>query len=309
MIRWAVITILGACLWQGASSASSDLSSKLLARSRRIQRDLPQQYCNNTLQGRAAVTDDQGFYCTRENFNSQTGCCAKGVQFSCETCSSDNLCCEEYERCVSCCLSPSYKAKDLVQSESRSPGRADTGRWASAFDLCKGKCRTTSHSTVHENAYLSGLHHCFSESGKPTTPGPPLPQLPKGLTAVPAAKGQSCTSACDNANHVCSPSSFRYLNDCNMLRRYFACEAGCDTDSGLEQPSYMVASAPKLQRPTICRVLDLQSPASEFSCDGVHANVQRLCPCLAPSTTYSSSSSSSTSASSKAQGQASQAFA
>ncbi len=77
-----------------------------------------------------------------------------------------------------------------------------------------------------------------------------------------------------------------------MLRQHFACEAGCDSDNGLEQPSYMVASAPKLQRPTICRVMDLQSPSSEFSCDGVHTNVQRLCPCLAPVSSVSSATSS-----------------
>lgn len=295
MICQAVqITLLVLCLLPtNAPAATQEPATRLPARSRRIHRDLkPEPYCNNTVQGRAAVTDHQGFYCTRDNLDSHTGCCIKGQQYSCETCSSENLCCEEYERCVSCCLSPSYRAKDLIKSQTRSAGRAETGYWDSVFELCKGKCRTTAHSTVHENAYLSGLHHCFSESGKPTTPGPPLLELPKGLTAVPAAKGQSCTAACENANHACSLSGFRYLNDCNMLRQHFACEAGCDADSGLEQPSYMVASAPKLQRPTICRVLDLQSPTSEFGCDGVHANAQRLCPCLAPSLSASSASTS-----------------
>ncbi|KAK9833205.1 hypothetical protein WJX74_010274 [Apatococcus lobatus] len=115
------ITLLVACLLPGLASAAQEHRARLPASSRRIHRDLkPEPYCNNTVQGRAAVTDDQGFYCTRDNLNSQTGCCLKGQQYSCETCSSYNLCCEEYERCVSCCLSPSYRAKDLLKSQSRS---------------------------------------------------------------------------------------------------------------------------------------------------------------------------------------------
>ncbi len=170
--------------------AAPDTAARLHPGARRIHRELkPEQYCNNTVQGRGAVTDDQGFYCTRDNFNSQTGCCTRGQQYSCETCSSDNLCCEEYERCVSCCLSPSYRAKDWVQAENRSPGRPDTGRWASAFDLCKGKCRTTAHSTVHENAYLSGLHHCFSESGKPTHTRATLTRAAQGPDSSPCSQG------------------------------------------------------------------------------------------------------------------------
>ena len=43
--------------------------------------------------------------------------------------------------------------------------RPETGHWGSVFEYCRGKCRTSSKSTVHENAYLSPLHHCFSASG------------------------------------------------------------------------------------------------------------------------------------------------
>ena len=45
--------------------------------------------------------------------------------------------------------------------------REETGHWETPFEFCKGKCRTTSRSTVHENAYLSPRHHCFSASGTP----------------------------------------------------------------------------------------------------------------------------------------------
>ncbi len=44
--------------------------------------------------------------------------------------------------------------------------RSETGRWGSPFEYCRGKCRTSSKSTVHENAYLDSHHHCFSQSGK-----------------------------------------------------------------------------------------------------------------------------------------------
>ena len=43
--------------------------------------------------------------------------------------------------------------------------RPETGRWGSVFEYCRNKCRTSSKSTVHENAYLSPQHHCFSASG------------------------------------------------------------------------------------------------------------------------------------------------
>ncbi|KAK9814096.1 hypothetical protein WJX72_000564 [[Myrmecia] bisecta] len=171
------------CLSRSASSASyrKPWRRKLLIR------DIPQPHlgshaagCNNTAQGRSAVADDRGFLCLRKDFDSSTGCCVTGEQFSCKTCLLDNKCCEEFEQCVSCCLAPQHDAATVVANVFRSNGRPETGRWNSAFEYCRGKCRTTSRSTVHENAYLDTHHHCFSESGKPTTPGPPTPKLPAG---------------------------------------------------------------------------------------------------------------------------------
>ena len=54
----------------------------------------------------------------------------------------------------------------MLEAHKRSLCRPETGSWASAFAYCRGKCRTSSHSTVHENAYLDTQHHCFSPSGK-----------------------------------------------------------------------------------------------------------------------------------------------
>ena len=54
----------------------------------------------------------------------------------------------------------------MLEAHKRPLCRPETGNWASAFAYCRGKCRTSSHSTVHENAYLDTQHHCFSPSGK-----------------------------------------------------------------------------------------------------------------------------------------------
>jgi SREBP regulating gene protein len=43
--------------------------------------------------------------------------------------------------------------------------REETGRWPNVFEYCRGKCRTSARSTVHENAYLAPDIHCFSELG------------------------------------------------------------------------------------------------------------------------------------------------
>jgi len=45
------------------------------------------------------------------------------------------------------------------------PCRSETGQWSSTFEYCRGKCRTTSNSTVNENAYLATNKHCFSPLG------------------------------------------------------------------------------------------------------------------------------------------------
>ena len=52
--------------------------------------------------------------------------------------------------------------------------RPETGLWATTFEYCRNKCRTSSKSTVHENAYLSTYHHCFSATGAPHTPSLPI---------------------------------------------------------------------------------------------------------------------------------------
>ena len=63
--------------------------------------------------------------------------------------------------CISC-----RQESTVLEAHKQPLCRPETGSWASAFAYCRGKCRTSSHSTVHENAYLDTQHHCFSPSGK-----------------------------------------------------------------------------------------------------------------------------------------------
>jgi hypothetical protein len=38
-------------------------------------------------------------------------------------CDLNNQCCEDYERCVSCCLTPEYRASELMLQQFRATGR------------------------------------------------------------------------------------------------------------------------------------------------------------------------------------------
>jgi len=64
--------------------------------------------CRNSVQGRAFIADENGYFCDR--FDLQVnGCCKinspSTVRYKCDTCSSSG-CCSLYEQCVSCCLHP-----------------------------------------------------------------------------------------------------------------------------------------------------------------------------------------------------------
>ena len=89
--------------------------------------------------------------------------------------------------------------------------------------------------------------------------------------------GQPCTAVCQAQHRQCAVEHFASLNDCNVLREHFACEAGCDAEGGAEHPAYVVAGAPKVQRPTVCMTND--ATVLPFSCEGQEVNSVRLCPC------------------------------
>ena len=133
------------------------------------------------------------------------------------------------------------------------------------FLVCHGKMTTA-----------TDWFACNLSTGKPVMPLPPAPPLPSHVHTVVGDKGESCTAACNRTNSSCVLQHMIALNHCNVLRTYFACEAGCDNSGGDIQPSYVGADAPKEQQPTDCLTAESNS---QFACDVSHPNTQRLCPC------------------------------
>ena len=133
-----------------------------------------------------------GYTCRRENVG-DNGCClmANTTTFhACSGCAEESGCCTTFEYCVSCCLRPDKvppppsllhpliskqtpssrgfqvsslgafltKAKSLLYSSVSDP-----------FELCLARCRTSSVSVVHENAYVDDLFkYCHSAVDRPT---------------------------------------------------------------------------------------------------------------------------------------------
>ncbi|PKU70588.1 hypothetical protein MA16_Dca008705 [Dendrobium catenatum] len=120
---------------------------------------LPQKLvCRNTVQGRHLLADDNGYVCTALSVYPWTYCCPETGERGCNLVSK---CCNSYEYCVSCCLNPSVTEEDAVlKLKIAKPVTA--GTYPSAFDFCVGRCRHNSASVVHENAYVSDFHHCYS---------------------------------------------------------------------------------------------------------------------------------------------------
>mmetsp|Transcript_2165 Transcript_2165/g.3522 ORF Transcript_2165/g.3522 Transcript_2165/m.3522 type:complete len:288 (+) Transcript_2165:87-950(+) len=257
---------------------------------RRLHRDLVparSKTCMNTMQGLLYLTDDLGFMCSRQEMDYSTGCCKAGTQYSCTGCSASDKCCSEYESCVSCCLAPQHNADKLHRGVPRAPKYLDAGAWQSAWEYCKGICRTHGRSTVHENAYISTRHHCYSASKVPMVADPLPSGALAGVKVALANPNETCETACKRVGKTCSPSHFPLINSCDKLREHVACEAGCEPGrlSGGSAPAYIQTTAPKPQRPAMCFTFESAKPAapgsstSGMSCTGSDANAQRLCPC------------------------------
>lgn len=107
-------------------------------------------------------------------------------------------------------------------------------------------------------------------------PIPAAPTLPANVKAEVGDPGESCTAACNRTHGLCAAQHFSSLNNCNVLRQHFACEAGCENSGPSDQPSYVAADAPKEQQPTACLLSD---DSSQYDCDSSTLNVRRLCPC------------------------------
>ncbi|KAI5419962.1 hypothetical protein KIW84_043945 [Lathyrus oleraceus] len=119
-------------------------------------------FCKTTVQGRYLLSDNNGYVCNALSIDSKSRCCPQtGKKFSCHGCNLLSQCCNSYEYCVSCCLNPALTRREQVlKMKIAKPATARS--YESIFDYCTGRCRHSSESVVHENAYLSDLHHCFS---------------------------------------------------------------------------------------------------------------------------------------------------
>ena len=106
------------------------------------------------------------------------------------------------------------------------------------------------------------------------------PFLPDRLRVTPrpdllmlkAARGQSCTSLCEEAGSACAEDQFAFLNDCDVLKRHFPCERGCAYQLGGDIPNYV----PDLSRDTGGQCLLNHGVAS---CGARHPSTKRLCAC------------------------------
>ncbi|KAK3414502.1 hypothetical protein EUGRSUZ_H00372 [Eucalyptus grandis] len=263
-------------LWVISHLLVFHFSSRILA----IRKDtsfLERQICRNTVQGRLMLSDDNGHVCDAFSLDPQTRCCPEnGEKFSCYGCNLFSQCCNSYEYCVSCCLNPSRTQKDeVLKVKIAKPATA--GTYSSVFDFCTGRCRHNSESVVHENAYLSEFHHCFSLPANSS--GASSKSLEAGLTGINVIvgrQGESCDSVCRSIGQSCVPNKLALLNQCEIMQKYLSCKGACLASIGPDQPAEVVDDAPRHLNPGACLYTQRQSV---LSCEGSHRHTRRLCPC------------------------------
>ncbi|KAL8479591.1 hypothetical protein ACS0TY_026474 [Phlomoides rotata] len=119
------------------------------------------------------------------------------------------------------------------------------GTYGSVFDYCAGRCRHNSESVVHENAYLSEFHHCFSipsnSSGSSSTQ---LEARLAGINVIIGRQGESCDSVCKSNGQSCVPNKLPLLNQCDVIKKYMSCKGTCLSSIGADQPAEVADDAP-----------------------------------------------------------------
>ncbi|KAL2328855.1 hypothetical protein Fmac_022282 [Flemingia macrophylla] len=254
----------------------SDFSSTIHA----IRKDIGFQIiqsCKTTVQGRYLLSDDNGYVCNAASVNSRSRCCPQtGEKFYCHGCSLLSQCCNSYEYCVSCCLNPALTSKERVlKMKVAKPATART--YTSVFDYCAGRCRHSSESVVHENAYVSDFHHCFSlPSNSSRKNGTLIEARLNGINVVVGRQGESCNSVCKLRGQLCVPNKLVVLNHCDVIQKYMNCKGSCLASVGADQPAEVVYDAPIHLSPGSCLYTQTQAI---LSCDGSHQHTRRLCPC------------------------------
>lgn len=233
--------------------------------------------CRTTVQGRYLVSDNNGYVCDALSLDPQSQCCPrKGDKFSCQGCNVDSQCCKSYEVCVSCCLNPSKTPKHKV-FKMKIAKPVSAGTYSSVFDFCAGRCRHNSESVVHENAYLSDYHHCFSlQSNFSGGSKSEIEARLSGINVVIGRQGESCDSMCKSIGQSCVPNKLILLNRCEMLQKYVTCKGGCAVSLGPDQPAEVSDDAPQEQSPGSCVYAHV---AASLSCDGANRYTRRICPC------------------------------
>eukprot|EP00882_Tetradesmus_deserticola_P019802 GHRQ01021342.1.p1 GENE.GHRQ01021342.1~~GHRQ01021342.1.p1 ORF type:complete len:337 (+),score=147.70 GHRQ01021342.1:315-1325(+) len=252
---------------------------------RLLIRPLPQgtTSCRNTMQGPWFMTDDKGKVCKAKELDFTTGCCTAGQQHSCSMCNKLDSCCESFEHCVSCCLSPEHKPEERRKETPRAPNNKDSGVWRDAFEYCLAVCRTHGRSTSHENAYIGPRHHCFSKLGKPMLSAALPAGSLDGISLLLSASGGSCATTCQQKGLACSQHHLHFLNSCDRLREVTNCEAGCTEEQHAPpMPAAVDPEAPKASRPALCLVGPSDTPAASFTCDSTANYMRRLCACAKP---------------------------
>ena len=218
--------------------------------------------------------------CSRNDFLDSVGCCNERIsKYSCETCEVHDRCCSTYEHCVSCCMKPQYSMNEHLTRATIGLNKPETGTWSNVFDLCRGLCRTSSRSTKHENAFiLEDRHFCFNMQGRPKEQPLHTLELPENTSILAGSVGLNCVEVCQTSGKGCAGEHFNLLNSCDVLREYFACEAGCWSANESEAvfPAYIEPGSPKADWPAKCGIAP---DPSRTSCEDNKENISRLCIC------------------------------
>ncbi|PKI73804.1 hypothetical protein CRG98_005788 [Punica granatum] len=225
----------------------------------------------------SAIRKDPGHVCDAFSLDPLSHCCPEtGERFSCYGCNLFSRCCNSYESCVSCCLDPSRTHEDEVMNvKIAKPSTA--GTYASVFDFCAGRCRHSSESVVHENAYISEFHHCFSVPSNSSGASDKLAEAHlAGINVIVGRQGEPCDSVCKSVGQSCVPSKLSLLNQCEIMQKYMSCKGACLASDGADQPAEVAEDAPRHLNPGACLYTQTQSL---LSCDGSHRHTRRLCPC------------------------------
>ncbi|KAL5716679.1 hypothetical protein ACHQM5_009809 [Ranunculus cassubicifolius] len=216
--------------------------------------NMQDRVCRNTVQGRYLLSDDNGHVCDALSLDPRSRCCPEsGKKFSCHGCNLVSQCCNSYEFCVSCCT------------------------YSSVFDFCAGRCRHSSESVVHENAYISDFHHCFSLPTNSSVPKEINSEIRlSGITVLVGRQGESCDSVCKSKGQSCVPGKLLVLNKCEQMKKYMSCKGECIPSVGADQPAEVVEDAPLHLHPGACLYTGTQAVPT---CESSHRHTRRLCPC------------------------------